>query len=435
MIQAMLRAIQGLKLYPAQHPNLQRQVNDWLACLETMLLKQPRVALGLHQQTLFCDEHLFVESLAAADNLVAVLGSCHIESITFVRGVSARELADFLVLLTGPGSPEELLEGCRRAGLRHVEVQLSEDEEDLEEGSAERVYQQAIHVTESIFNDVRMGKIPKSGEAISTVRSMVETTLAEPHALLALSLIKDYDDYTFRHSVNVAVISLAVGRASGLDEKKLRVLGLGALLHDLGKLSVDIAIISKPGRLTSSEFERIKEHPLEGAKILRQMDDVPEAAVSIALGHHLGYDRSGYPVSIRDLPLPDYVYMVAIADAYDAMTTLRPYQQPMTPRGAVRRLLEASGSLYHPELLRAFALDLGPYPVGSLVRLSDNRIGLVTKVGLAESESVQLKILFDCDGQTLPAPVLLELEGEGLQRIAGEVDPLSRGIQVADYLP
>ncbi|ORJ58690.1 HD-GYP domain-containing protein [Geothermobacter hydrogeniphilus] len=436
MIQAMLRAVQGLKLYPAQHPNLQRQVNDWLLCLERLLREQPRVVLGVHQQTLFCNDRLFTEPLAAAENLLAVLTGRAIATIVFTRGVTARELADFLVLLTGPGGPEQLLESCRRAGLRHIQAQLVEDEEDREPAQrADKVYQQAIHVTESIFNDVRMGKIPQSGAAIATVRSMVETTLAEPHALLALSLIKDYDDYTFRHSVNVAVIALAVGRASGLDEARLRVLGLGALLHDLGKLRIDITIINKPGRLTSSEFKRIKDHPGEGAAILRQMTEVPEAAVAIALGHHLGYDRSGYPAAARRLEMPDYVHMVAIADAYDAMTTLRPYQQAMTPRGAMARLRESAGSLYHPQLLENFAADLGSYPVGSLVRLNSNQIGLVSRVGFAEDESVRLKILLDADGRELVPPELMDLVGADMRRIVGEVSPLSRGIQVADYLP
>ncbi|WP_158247286.1 HD-GYP domain-containing protein [Geothermobacter hydrogeniphilus] len=436
MIQAMLRAVQGLKLYPAQHPNLQRQVNDWLLCLERMLHGRPQVVLGAHQQTLFCDDRLFTEPLAAAENLLAVLSGRMIASIVFTPGVSARELADFLVLLTGPGSPEQLLEGCRRAGLRHIEARLVEDEEERDSAqAADKVYQQAIDVTDSIFNDVRMGKIPQSGAAIAAVRAMVETTLTEPHALLALSLIKDYDDYTFRHSVNVAVIALAVGRASGLDETRLRVLGFGALLHDLGKLRIDIAIINKPGRLTSREFERIKDHPLEGAEILRQMEDVPSAAIAIALGHHLGYDRSGYPASVRSVPMPDYVHMVAIADAYDAMTTLRPYQQAMTPRGAMARLRESAGSLYHPQLLENFAADLGSYPVGSLVRLNSNQIGLVSRVGFAEDESVRLKILLDADGRELASPESLDLVGADMQRIVGEVNPLSRGIQVADYLP
>jgi putative nucleotidyltransferase with HDIG domain len=432
-VQMMLRACQGLKLYPAQHPNLQRQVADWQSCLQSMLLNQQSVILGIHQQTLFCDDYLFVDNLPAAESLMEIFEDRGIGKVIFLPGINARELSDFLVLLSaGKGNSEAFLQAVSQAGLKYIAVDLASDEES--ESGARKVYQQAITVTESIFNDVRIGKIPRSDKAVETVRALVATTLSEPHALLALSLIKDYDDYTFRHSVNVSVIALAVGRACGLGEADLRVLGLGALLHDLGKLRIEIAIINKPGRLTTEEFARIKQHPEEGAEILREMEHVPEMAVQIALGHHLRFDSKGYPESAHGQVMPDLVHMVAIADAYDAMTTLRPYQQPMTPRTAIQRLLEQSGSGYHPELLEKFADNIGPYPVGSVVRLSSNQIGLVVKAGLDDFDGVRLKILFDDNGQALSSPESLNLHGDEARRIVAEVDPTSKGIQVADYL-
>lgn len=352
---------------------------------------------------------------------------------SFAGGVRPVELADFLVLLTGGQGHCDLLTVCmRQVGIRHLAVE-PDDTPDAA-GRARKVYEQAISVTESIINDVRIGKIPRTGEAVKAVRAMVETTLAEPHALRALTLIKDYDDYTFRHSVNVSVIALAVGRACGLDEADLRVLGLGALLHDLGKLKIDISIINKPGRLTSEEFARIQQHPEEGVRILQQMEAVPVEAVQMALGHHLRYDRQGYPRAAARMDLPETVHMVAIADAYDAMTTLRPYQQPMTPRKALERMLEMRGSIYHPELLPRFAAHVGPYPVGSLVRLNSSEVGLVTEAGMGKTDGVSLKILFDAGGQRLRQPERRELATSDLACIIADVDPASRGVRIADYL-
>ncbi|RMF46532.1 MAG: HD domain-containing protein, partial [Deltaproteobacteria bacterium] len=360
-VQLMLRACQSLKLYPAQHPTLQAQIAEWHRCLQQMLLGQSPLVLGVHQHTLFCNDFLFVDGLPSAESLCRLLENWQIGRLVIERGVQPVELGDFLVLLTGGQGHCELLDQrMKRAGIRHIRV---EPEQEEKEGRARAVYQQAISVTESIINDVRIGRIPKSGDAIRTVRALVETTLAEPHALLALTLIKDYDDYTFTHSVNVSVIALAVGRACGLNEAELRTLGLGALLHDLGKLKIDIGIITKPGRLTSEEFARIRQHPEEGCAILRQMEHVPAEAMMMALGHHLRFDRSGYPESAATLPMPPSVDMVAIADTYDAMTTLRPYQQPMTPKKAIAHLLENAGSIYHPELVARFAEQVGPYPV------------------------------------------------------------------------
>ncbi len=431
-VQLMLRACQSLKLYPAQHPTLQAQIAEWHRCLQQMLLGRSSLVLGVHQHTLFCNDFLFVDGLPSAESLCRLLENWQIGRLVIERGVQPVELADFLVLLTGGQGHCELLDQrMKRAGIRHIRV---EPEPEEKEGRARAVYQQAISVTESIINDVRIGRIPKSGDAIRTVRALVETTLAEPHALLALTLIKDYDDYTFTHSVNVSVIALAVGRACGLNEAELRTLGLGALLHDLGKLKIDIGIITKPGRLTSEEFARIRQHPEEGMQILRQMEQIPEEAMMMALGHHLRYDRTGYPQSAATLPMPPSVDMVAIADTYDAMTTLRPYQQPMTPKKAIAHLVENAGSIYHPELVARFAEQVGPYPVGSLVRLRSAEVGLVTEAGLGKTDGVSLKILFDAEGRKLQQPEARQLDSARMDDIVADVDPHSRGIRVADYL-
>jgi len=263
---------------------------------------------------------------------------------------------------------------------------------------------------------------------------MVEVTLSDPHALFALSMIKDYDNYTFTHSVNVSVIALAVGRACGLSEEQLRILGLGGLLHDLGKLKVDLNIITKPGRLTRTEFEQIKKHPVDGAEILKQMADIPSEVVDIARCHHLQYNREGYPADSKNKPLSPLVEMAAIADAYDAMTTLRSYQRPMTPRQAIKLLREKAGITLHPKILERFIGALGPYPVGSLVRLQNNEIALVTAVGGSTSAATKLKVIFGRDGDKLPTPrIVSPTEAEGLAIVA-EVDPYSRGIEIASYL-
>jgi len=434
-VQQMMRAYQGLRLYPAQHPNIRRQLQEWQQTLQLLFQDAPRILIGIHQQTLYCNDELFSDSASASEALMKILEECHLQTVAFCQGVSERELLDFLVITAnGSGSAAALRQAFGEASIRNIELVKFTEDEDFEEKPASEVYQQALQVTESIFKDVRMGKIPSSEEASQVVKGLVETTLSDPHALLALSLIKDYDDYTFTHSVNVSVIALAVGRACGLNKEELRVLGIGGLLHDLGKLKIDIGIINKPGRLTSNEFDAIKQHPLLGANILREMQQVPEAVVEMGLCHHLRYDQSGYPESEKDRALLPMTHMVTIADAYDAMTTLRPYQRPLTPRRALQHLQEQEGVLYHPQILKTFIEDLGPYPVGSLIRLQDNRIALVVKVGLQEGEVLQLKVLFDEEGRQLPTPELTELSMSELWFIVAEVDPLGKGIQVTDYL-
>jgi putative nucleotidyltransferase with HDIG domain len=251
--------------------------------------------------------------------------------------------------------------------------------------------------------------------------------------MLALSMLKDYDNYTFTHSVNVSVIALAIGRACNLTEEQLKTLGLGGLLHDLGKLRIDVDIITKPGRLTDAEFDTIKEHPDFGASIIKEMEDVTPEVMEIVLGHHLRYDRSGYPANAACNISSPLVEITAIADAYDAMTTLRSYQRPFTPRKAIARLKEISGTSLHPEFVMHFIDSLGAYPVGSLVRLDNNEIGLVTKVDTTDTSRVDLKVIFDPAGTLLEEPFMLKLQPNHARRIVAEVDPHTKGIDVTDF--
>jgi putative nucleotidyltransferase with HDIG domain len=263
---------------------------------------------------------------------------------------------------------------------------------------------------------------------------MAQLTITEPHALFALSMLKDYDNYTFTHSVNVSVISLAVGRACAVDEEQLRTLGLGGLLHDLGKLRIDVKIITKPGRLTDSEFDEIKQHPRFGADIVAKMEGVTQDVMDIVIGHHLRYDRTGYPADTAGRPVSPLIDMAAIADAYDAMTTLRSYQRPFTPRSAISRMREVAGSSLHPALIEKFAAALGPYPVGSLVRLDNNEVGLVIKVDTTDPNLADIKIIFEAAGRLLDEPYRLHLGPTQPQQIVAEVDPFTKGIDVVDYL-
>jgi HD-GYP domain-containing protein (c-di-GMP phosphodiesterase class II) len=203
---------------------------------------------------------------------------------------------------------------------------------------------------------------------------------------------------------------------------------------DLGKLKVDIGIINKPGRLTEAEFDSIKQHPRFGAEIIAQMEGVTEEVMDIVIGHHLRYDRSGYPADAAGRPVTSLVDMTAIADSYDAMTTLRSYQRPFTPRKAIARLRDGAGTSLHPAFVEQFIASLGPYPVGSLVRLDNNEIGLVIKVDPSDPSLADIKIIFDATGQLLDTPYPLQIDPTKTPRhIVAEVDPHSKGIEVTDF--
>ena len=433
VVQVLAAAIKGLRLYPLDHPATAKQIELLQNSLLPLLRNKKTVKLGILEGTLFVEDYLFTQEFPAAQELARLLEAFDLVGLEFQAGLSAAEIEVLLELLHGGGGKgPAFAEELRRRKVEGIRA-VTGDEEDDEVGQSRRVYRKALKVVDQIFHDVRMGEIPSSEEAMQVVKSMAQLTINEPHALFALSMLKDYDNYTFTHSVNVSVIALAVGRACEVNEEQLRLLGLGGLLHDLGKLKIDINIINKPGRLTDSEFEAIKHHPAFGADIIARMDGITQEVIDIVIGHHLRYDRSGYPVKARRSEVSILVDMVAIADSYDAITTLRCYQRPFTPRGAIARLREIAGTSLHPTLIEKFAAALGPYPVGSLVRLDNNEIGLVVKVDTTDPSLADIKILFDPSGQQLTDPYHLHLGHAQARRIVAEVDPYSKGIDVTDY--
>ncbi len=428
-------AYKGLRLYPAAHPAIKKQAQNLEQDFLVLFREKQQLKMGLLEGTLFFENQLFVANEPAVEEISNLLTERELEGFEFHSGLTAEEIQRFFQLLSEKHlAGQSLVQAIATRGVRHIRLLALEPEDDQETVQPPRkIYQRALKVVSDIFNDVRLGKIPSSKEAHNVVNSMVQSTLADPHALMALSMLKDYDNYTFTHSVNVSVIALAVGQAAGLPEDKLRTLGLGALLHDIGKLIIDKGIITKPGRLTAEEFEEIKKHPSSGSDIASKMDNIPSEILDIVLGHHLRYDRSGYPADARGKKISILSDMTTIADIYDAMTTLRCYQRPMTPRVAVENLQKLSGSALHPQLLKQLIDSLGPYPVGSLVRLDSNEIGVVTRVGNLDRDVMELKIIFSSSGEKLDEPIPVDLVGSESKRIVAEVDPFVKGVEITDY--
>ena len=433
-VQVLTAAVKGLRLYAVDHPATTKQVETLQDGLFTMLQHKKMIKMGLLEGTLFVEDHLIMQEFQAATELVEMLESRELAGFEFMAGLSANEIQSLLHLLhSGSNKGQDFADALVSQGVKKIRaIAATEDDED-EAQQPRKVYHKALKVVDQIFQDVRMGEIPSSEDAIKVVKDMAHLTMTEPHAMLALSMLKDYDNYTFTHSVNVSVLALAIGRACQLTEEQLKTLGLGGLLHDLGKLRVDVNIITKPGRLTDSEFDEIKEHPGYGAEIIKEMEGVTDEVMQIVHGHHLRYDRTGYPSNVPGEVISPLVEMTAIADAYDAMTTLRSYQRPFTPRKAIARLKDVRGSSLHPDYVTHFIESLGPYPVGSLVRLDSNEVGLVTKVEPKDTSLVDIKIIYDSAGAMLDDPYTIQLRPDQPRKIIAEVDPQTKGIDVTNF--
>ncbi|MGM0508336.1 MAG: HD-GYP domain-containing protein [Fusobacteriota bacterium] len=243
-----------------------------------------------------------------------------------------------------------------------------------------KTQQEALTVVDNVIKNVRMGEDINSEDIKKAVGGIISDMMGNEDAVINLLDIKKFDDYTYTHSVNVATISLMIGKELEISKDQLFKLGEGALLHDLGKIKVEEEILKKPGRLTEDEFEIIKKHPVYTYQILKEKKNIAEISKYIALQHHEKFDGMGYPLGLKSEKINYFAKIVAIADVYDALTSRRPYKDPMTPYKAMKIIIEGSGTHFDPELLEKVVRILSIYPPGTHVLLNTNEKAVVKKV-------------------------------------------------------
>lgn len=212
------------------------------------------------------------------------------------------------------------------------------------------------------------------------VQGMIEILAKDESILLGMSTIRNYDDYTYTHSVNVAILGMCVGRRLGLSRHLLEQLGLSGLFHDLGKVDVPIELISKTSKLTEDEYEKVKSHSINSVRQIIRLNADHTLKAKLVLPpfeHHLGIDLSGYPQTSRRAPVSLLGRIIAVADHYDAMTSSRSYRKvPINPDVALKIMMESAGTVLDPVVLKIFIEMMGIYPVGSLLTLDTKEVAL-----------------------------------------------------------
>jgi putative nucleotidyltransferase with HDIG domain len=244
-------------------------------------------------------------------------------------------------------------------------------------------------------------------------KHLIETMLMEMKQNKDLvSLLTDiyvYDDYTFSHSFNVTLYALALGIQLNLSDKELEQLGLGALLHDIGKMCIPVEILKKPGKLTAEEYELMKKHTEFGFEMLRATYTIPLLAAHCAYQHHERLDGSGYPRGLKGNDVHYFGRLLAIADVFDAVTSNRVYRRAMLPHEGLEILYSGAGTQFDKEMVEAFRKAVAVYPVGLSVELNDGRKGIVAKQNHGLSERPVVRILEE-DGRELREPYEIDLK-------------------------
>ena len=230
-----------------------------------------------------------------------------------------------------------------------------------------------------IMNSVQMGQMIDTDVAENTVSTCVHSIMNNPDAMIWMSRIKDENQYTAEHCLNVCILAIAFGRHLRLTESELGVLGICGLLHDVGKMKVPQEILDKPGALTEEEFSIIKQHTVDGHRLLTETVNtvVHSMAKDVVLNHHERPDGSGYPRGLDAGGISEFSRIIAVVDAYDAITSNRCYSRAKSPVEAQKIIFENRGKQFDEEIALEFIKAIGPYPPGTIVELRNGMVGIV----------------------------------------------------------
>lgn len=258
---------------------------------------------------------------------------------------------------------------------------------------------QTTRLVKSIMAEIRLGKSIDTPAAREAVATCVDNVMMNQDASLLLTRLRNKDEYTSEHSLNVAIISIAFGRHLGMNRKELNVLGLCGLLHDMGKMLTPKEILTKPGRLNREEMEIMKRHPVDGREILLDTREVMDAVVDVAFGHHERLNGQGYPRGVGGNEISYYTRIVTIADVFDAITGDRVYRQGETAETALGILHKNAGSAFDERLVTKFIQTIGTYPMGTIVEMTNGEIGIVVDNDPEHRLRPKIKLLLDHNKQ------------------------------------
>lgn len=280
-------------------------------------------------------------------------------------------------------------------------------QEEME--NARQVRDEANRIISELMMGVRQGKKVETERLDPVVRRMSESILRNKDALLSLCRIKEKDNYTFLHSVSVGALLMCFTRVFKPKPGDMELVGIGGMLHDIGKTMVPDRILNKPGALTPDEFATMQMHVQYGRNILSDARDISQTSFDVVAQHHERYDGSGYPLKLKGAEMSVYGQMASIVDVYDAMTSDRVYRMGMDPTLAVRKMFEWSHSHFDPKLIQLFVRTIGIYPVGSLVMLESKRIAIILNQDNRDLTRPVLRIVYDTSKRCYITPQDIDL--------------------------
>jgi putative nucleotidyltransferase with HDIG domain len=437
VVRRLAAALRGAQLYAAGHPLVGRSVGALSETLALTLATMSSVTIGIVGDDLVVADYPIPRAAETLGELMRRLKQSGIERIIIQRGVDNDQIERLVRSIASGDTGKDGTLGR----LTHVRVGRIEVEERIEGvgdmATFKKLYAEASSMAGVLVESATVEGKPDADAARTLVDSLAQAVAQNRTALLALTALKNYDNYTFTHMVNVSILTMGQARGLGIEGGLLREFGLAALMHDIGKVKTPADVLNKPGKLTEQEFDILKRHTVDGAEILKNTPEIPPLGPIVAFEHHLRSDGTGYPAGTVRPQLNLATTLCGIADVYDAMRSQRVYQEAHPTDRILAVLQRNDGKQFDQRLVKRFVQLVGIYPAGNLVRLDTGEIAVVLKAYAPDPYRPRVKVLTRPNGQKLEHPYDVSLwdahEGQP-HSIQSPVDAAAHGIDPLSYL-
>ena len=446
LLRRMAAGVRAAQLYAPDHPLVARNMTALVGGLMALHQHQPSITVGIVGAELVVADTPMPKVSSTMTELIRKLKDNKVERIVFEKGVTQEELVALMQNLSrlgrGSGDVEKELSSAHvRVGRLKIDEDKKQDGIRSDIAAIRQMYSHAVASAEAVYQSAEAEGVPDTPAALQTVEGLADAVTQNRTALMALTAMRNYDNYTFTHMVNVSILTMAQARALGIEGRLLREFGMSALMHDIGKVRTPKEILNKPEKLTDEEFVIMRRHVVDGAEILRGTPEMPILAPVVAFEHHLRLDGSGYPFTVKRESMNLGSMLCAISDVYDAMRSQRAYQQAFPTDRILAVLKKNEGAQLDQHLVRRFTQLLGIYPPGNLVKLSTREVGVVLRVHAPDPHRPRVRVLFNAEGTRLDLPFernLWEAQGDRaadtLESVISPVDPGEYNIDPLNFL-
>jgi putative nucleotidyltransferase with HDIG domain len=455
------RLLKGTTIYDRKNVIIDRLTQECLQVINSIIESEGHLFLKIVRDNFFFNN---IRIIVKADKYAVFKAFWQemrrrwIGEVEFSTEVGGEHLKDFIYLLSG-------LEENNESNYLYVEKQLEYrniesihvgkleffkdediyiDSEDQKKYSKE-VYFKSIGLVKEVVESINQQKALNIRKAKRLMQNAVNAIMQDDSTLLGLANIKNYDEYTFNHSVNVAIYAIALGQRIGIPKKHLSHLGMAGLFHDMGKTKIPREILNKTGKLSPEEWVMMRSHPVVGTELIMRMKEWGELSTRMIEGafeHHLRYDLTGYPRLTRKRKITLFGRIITIADFYDALVRPRVYNRfPYVSEKILGIMLERSGKDFDPAIVKVFINMIGIFPLGTLVLLNTNEMGLVTQIQedteLIDRPKVCLLSYSDGEyrkGKVVDLREMDEVTGDFKRSIVKTLDPNEYNMNVAEFL-